>query len=723
MAVDHGSIVQFLWRGGFMTAGVGVLSFNQSPKLPIILQDERAECGHACVAMISNFWGHHLDLYSLRHIRGTSSRGVTLLDINQLFEQLGFSTRPLQVPIEGVSLIKCPAILHWNMNHFVVLKKVKKNHVVIHDPALGVRRYTLKEFSQSFTGIVLEVEKSSDFEEIRSQGSLTLYQLFKTIRGVNQFIVLLVLLSLSIEVLALLNPLFMQYVTDDVIGFSERSNLYVIAAGFLLLVVIQVFTEYIRGTMVIYFTNNLTEQFSSNVVNHILKLPLDFFEKRHKGDLQSKFQSIDHIQKKISTDFVTTVLDGFMIVINFLIMAVYSQLLSALVLMALLIGFAFRYVSYQQLRKQTETSIHQHAKAMTVFLETLQGIVPIKSFLKERVRFHGWRNCYIDALNADIRVSKMNILYQLGNQFLFQTEHIVVVCVGASLVLSNQFSLGMLIAFLSYRLLLVNKATSLIQNIFDYKLISIQLNRLSDILFQHPEVVTEGVVQQREIKGSLSLDKVVFKYNAMEDTILNGVSIKIKAGEKIAIVGPSGCGKSTLLKIMMGLLEKTSGEIYIDGIPIKDFGLKNYRDLTASVMQNDALLTGSILDNISFFDDQVDRERLYEVAQLASIHDAICQFPMGYETLVGDMGSTLSGGQKQRILLARALYKQPKILFLDEATSHLDVQNEKNINRALASLDITQIIIAHRQETIQMADRVINLEVINQTDIPHHSIF
>lgn len=697
-----------------MTTTAAELRFRKSPKLPIILQDERAECGHACVAMISNFWGHQLDLYSLRSISNTSSRGVTLFDINTLFEKLGFVTRALQVPMEELHLIKCPAVLHWNMNHFVVLKKVKKNQVVIHDPAGGVRHCSLEEFSQSYTGILLEVEKSNDFKEIYSHKKLTLYHLFKTVRGVNKFLILLILLSLSIEVLSLLNPLFIQYVTDDVIGFSERSNLYVIAAGFAILAIIQVFTDYIRGNLVIYFTNNLTEQFSSNVVKHLLKLPLAFFEKRHKGDLQSKFQAIDHIQKKISTDFVNTVLDGFMICINFFIMTVYSPLLTAFVTLALLVCLGFRYASYHQLRKHTEASIQQHAKAMTVFLETLQGIIPIKSFLKERVRFGTWRNCYIDSLNADIRISKLNVVYQVATQLLFHIEHIVVVCVGASLVLSNKFSVGMLVAFLSYRLLLVNKTSSFIQNMFDYKLISIQLNRLSDILFQQPEVVESGLGGEECIKGALALEKVSFKYNSSETPILNNVTLHIKAGEKIAIVGPSGCGKSTLLKVMMGLLNKTEGDIYIDNIPISDFGLKNYRSLTASVMQDDALLTGSILDNISFFDEQIDIERVYQVAQLACIHETICKFPMGYETLVGDMGSTLSGGQKQRILLARALYKQPKILFLDEATSHLDVDNEKNINQALKTLDITQIIIAHRQETIKMADRVIDMMVLNR---------
>ena len=685
------------------------LMFTRKPQLPMILQDERAECGHACIAMIANFFGHNLDLYGIRRLSPTSSLGVTLLGIHRLLERLGFATRALQVPMEELHLIKCPAILHWNMNHFVVLKKVTKQRVVIHDPAMGIRQCSIDEVSKSFTGIVLEVEKSEDFQAIRSQNKLSLFDLVKTIRGVNLFVTLLLLLSLAIDILSLLNPLFLQYITDDVIGFNEPGNLYVIAAGFLLLTIIQIITEYGRGNLVIYVTNHMTEQFSSNVVRHLLKLPLTFFERRHKGDLQSKFQSIDHIQKKISTDFVTTVLDGVMIVINVIVMSVYSPLLTMLVLSALLIGLGIRYASFYRLKQQTETSIHQHAKAATVFLETLQGIIPIKSFLKERVRLHTWRNSYVESLNADIRVSKLTLIYQVSHQLLTQVEHIVVVCVGATLVLSHQFSVGMLMAFLSYRLLLVNKAASFVQNIIDYKLISIQLNRLSDILFQQPEVLSEGIGELKPVIGRLSLKNVSFRYHAEDKDIVTNLTLNIDACEKVAIIGPSGCGKSTLLKVMMGLLEKTHGDIFIDDTPIQEFGLNNYRALSASVMQDDTLLSGSILDNIAFFDEQIDRARVYQVAKLAYIHDVIATLPMGYETLVGDMGSTLSGGQKQRILLARALYKQPKFLFLDEATSHLDCDNEKNINHSLRALNITQVIIAHRWETIRMADRVIDL--------------
>jgi len=419
----------------------------------------------------------------------------------------------------------------------------------------------------------------------------------------------------------------------------------------------------------------------------------------------------------MTTDFINTVLDGLMILINLSVMLIYSPLLTGLVFCSLSIYVTIRCSSYYFLERHTEMSLVHHAKCTSAFLETLQAMIPIKSFLKEQTRFHTWHNSYVDSLNSDIHVSRLNLIYHVANQLLFNIELIVVICVGASLVLLNKFSIGMLMAFLAYRLMLVNKASSFVQNVFDYKLIGIQLNRLSDILFQQPEVCDSGAGRIERVHGSVSLKNICFQYHSSDKTILNNISMDIQSGEKVAIIGPSGCGKSTLLKVMMGLLNQTSGEIFIDNISVKDFGLKNYRDLTASVMQEDVLLSGSILDNISFFDDDIDLERVYDVAKLAGIHDVIRDMPMGYETSVGELGSLVSGGQKQRILLARALYKRPKILFLDEATSHLDVDNEQHINQSLKSLAMTQIVVAHRQETIQMADRVIDFSVMNQIRI------
>ena len=683
--------------------------FNARRSLPVILQDEIAECGHACVAMISHYWGHKLDLHAIRTRYKPSAHGVTLREINRMFEGISFQTRALRVSLSELHLIKGPAVLHWNMNHFVVLKQVKRAHIIIHDPAMGVRHCSMDEVSRSFTGVVLEVEKMHDFKPLKAQAKLSLADLIKTITGVKPFIACLLVLSLCMELLHLLSPLFMQYVTDHVIGSSDRSNLTILAVGFMILMFILAFTETIRSNMVLYLTSHLTEKCSSHVVKHLFRLPLDFFKTRNKGDIQSKVQSIEHIQRIVGTDFINTVLDGLMVTLNLVVMFIYSRALTSIVLAALLLFIITRYLSYQSLQKQTASSIHLHAKTASIFLESLQAITPIKSFLKEGIRFHTWRNGTIDSLNADIRIAKIQTMVHVTNQWLFSLEHMAVIYVGATLVLEHQLSVGMLFAFLAYRQLLVNKSSSLIQHLVDYNLISIQLNRLSDILCQEPEVIQAGIGRIERTQGALSLRHISFQYNPTTSPIFQEVNLEIKAGEKVVIVGPSGCGKSTLLHVMMGLLKPTSGEILIDTTPLHDFGLKNYRELTASVMQDDALLSGSILDNISFFDEEIELDKVYQVAQLACIHETIRQLPMGYETLVGDMGSTLSGGQKQRILLARALYKKPKLLFLDEATSHLDEDNERRINQALASLNITQIIIAHRQETINMADRVIDL--------------
>lgn len=686
------------------------LLFKTRMTLPMILQDEVAECGHACIAMIGCFFGHRIDLTALRKMAKPSMHGVSLREINQLFEGLGFQTRALRVPLNELHLVKHPAILHWDLNHFVVLKKVTKTRVVIHDPAVGVRSMTFEEVSRSFTGVVLEVTEASDFKIINAHSKLSLFDFIKNIQGVKAVISWLLILSLSIELLNLVSPLFMQYVTDHVISSSDNRNLPILTLGFVAMMLFQTLTEMVRGHLVLYLKMHLTEKFSFSVMQHLFKLPLSFFEARRKGDLQSKVNAIDEIQKKIGTDFITTVLDGFMIVLNLVVMLVYSRILTSLVLGALFFYVGMRYISYRSLKLNMATSVHQHAKVASIFLESLQTMVPVKAFLKEQMRLSTWRNSLVDALNGDISVERLQIKYRVINQLLTHLEYIGVVALGAALVLKNELSLGMLFAFLGFRQLFVNKCSSFIFQLFEYRLITIQLDRLNDIMSQEPEALPEvPITHASSICGALELQEITFQYNSILPPVFQNLSLQIRPGEKIAIVGASGCGKSTLLKVMMGLLEPVSGQILFDGMPLKEFGVKNYRLLVASVMQEDALLSGSIIDNITFFDEKIDLDYARHVAQLACIDDVIRQLPMGYETRVGDMGSTLSGGQKQRILLARALYKKPKILFLDEATSHLDQDNEQRINQALASLNMTQIIVAHRKETIAMAERVITL--------------
>ncbi|KTD33575.1 ABC transporter [Legionella nautarum] len=678
-------------------------------KLPVVRQEQFSECGHACVAMISNYHGHKIDLFSLRAIEPTSMNGSSMLDLVRLLEKLNFTTRAIRVELDELQHVVLPAILHWNMNHFVVLKSVHKKYVLIHDPAMGERKIFFKELSNSFTGIVLEVEKGEQFFVIKAQNKLALLDLFKNIKGLKNSLIILLFLSLAIEIFILINPLFIQFVMDSVTSSNNINNLYVLILGFLILIICHTLIEYMRSNFVVYLTNRLVEYFSSGVMHHLLKIPYQYFVSHHKGDILSRFHSINEIQSKITTDSINTLLDGMVMILALIIMFIYSFKLTLVVLFVLSIYMGIRITAYRHHKQQTELSIIEHAQVNSKFLEIVQSIMSIKLYSKENTMFQSWQNHFIAAMNADIKISKVNILYNLVNILVFNIEHIAVIALGALLVVWNQFSVGMLVAFLAYRQILVNKSLSFIQRVFDYKLISVQLDRVADILLQPMEKVGNNHHINKPINGDIKVKNLSFRYAQSQNWILKDVNFHIEKGEKIAITGASGVGKTTLLKIMLGLILPSTGEVFVDDIPLLTLGLKKYRSICACVMQDDTLISGSILDNLSFMDIKIDIDRIYEVAKIAQIHEDILKMPMGYETLIGDMGSSLSGGQKQRVLLARALYKEPKLLFLDEATSHLDEATEIKINNALKQINITQIVIAHRHETIKMADRVIKL--------------
>ncbi|OGV32382.1 MAG: hypothetical protein A3E88_05870 [Legionellales bacterium RIFCSPHIGHO2_12_FULL_35_11] len=688
------------------------LKFTKNKKLSMILQDQVTECGHACIAMISLYFGHQIGLPEIRKINSPSSHGVSFKQIINIFNKLNITTRALKVPINEIQYIKTPAILHWNMNHFVVLKKVAKNAITIHDPAFGVRTCGLEEFKNSFTGFVLEVEIPIDFQAIAIKKNISLFRIIKSVPGIDKLFTYLLLLSATIELLTITNPLFLQYIIDNVLGTNSANNLFAISMGFILLVFISSLALFTREHLILYTTANFTKYFADSTFQYLLSLPIEYFTNRHQGDIQSKFQAIEQIKAKISSDFVNTILDGITFSATLIVMFMYNKILAFVVISSLLLYILVRFISYSSFKNDSTSAIYLHAKATSSFLESTRAIAPIKLFLKEKIRFTSWCNKYVEALNSDIKVAKKQIFYKISNNFLFNLEHIFIICIGASLVLKNQLSIGMLLAFLAYRIILITKATAFIQNIFDYQLLSIQVSRLSDIILQAPEFSEFSNYIYSYITAILSIElkDICFRYHDDESLLFENLNITIQPGEKIAITGASGCGKSTLLKIMMGLIKPSSGKILINSIPLSSFSLKNYRGKIAAVLQDDSLFSGSILQNITFFDEEIDFELVCRVSKIAEIHHTIVSFPMGYETLIGDMGSILSGGQKQRILLARALYKKPDILFLDEATSHLDNQNEKLINSALKDLKITQIIVAHRKETIAMADRILNLD-------------
>ena len=687
-----------------------LLQFNKRGKLPVTLQTEVAECGLTCLSMIAGFHGYDTDLHSLRRRFPVSLKGATLAHIIQVGEQLELSARALRVELGALESLQTPAILHWDLNHFVVLKEVSGSKVVIHDPGRGRQVLSLEELSKHFTGIAVEFTPTTSFKVEKVVEQLRLFDFLRATSGIKKAFAQLLTLSVLLQVFAIASPFYMQLVVDQALTTYDRDLLTVLAIGFLLLAVINVVTNSFRSWVIVYLGNTLSFQMGGNLFRHLIHLPLDFFEKRHIGDLIARFGSMDAIQKMLTTGMVSALVDGVMAITTFIMMWIYAPLLALVVLGVVLVYTAIRLAMFLPLRTLTEEEIVARAKEQSNFMESLRAIQSIKMFGKESDRQSLWKNCYADVANSRIRLGKFRVAYTSINELLFGAENVLVIYLGASMVLDGGFSIGMLYAFIAYKSQFSQKTSMLIEQLIEFRMLGLHLSRLSDIALTEKENLGDVTALNHDFKGEIALSGIQFRYSDTDPYLFSELSLHIKPGEAVAITGPSGCGKSTLMKVMMGLLPADSGDIRYDGRNLSELGLQGLRSSIGAVMQDDQLLSGSIADNIAFFEASPEQERIEACARLASVHQDIAKMPMNYQSLIGDMGTMLSGGQKQRILLARALYRQPKLLFLDEATSHLDVKTERVVNEAIKALDITRIIIAHRPETIRTADRVLLLD-------------
>lgn len=699
---------------------VNLLKFSGSKSIPLVMQAEVAECGLACLAMISTHYGYKVDMLSLRKRFNTNLAGINLKELVDLADNIGLSSRVLKCPIDEVNKLNIPCILHWDMMHFVVLTGITKNHITINDPAIGKRRLTQEEFSKHYTGIAMENTPTQDFQILDERVRMRLSQLWGKIAGLKTVLINLFVLSVLLQLFALTTPYYMQWVVDEVLVSQDKPLLVVLALGFSLMAVINIITTSVRGWLILRMSSLLSSQMSLNLLRHLLRLPMSYFENRHVGDVLSRFGSLAQIRERITTGVVETIVDGLMSFIVMAMMMFYSVKLSIIVICAIVIYGLFRISVYKALQHATEENILSKALEQTSFLENVRAIQTIKIFNKEAQRQSLWQSRYSDVINTDIRLGKFNISFDAINKLIFSLENIIVIYLAATIVMAGDLTIGMVLAFLAYKSQLVERVSDVIEQLIQFRMLRLHLDRISDIALTKEEEDREATKWLDKVQGQLVLENIYFSYSESEPEVIKNVSLTINAGEAIAIVGASGCGKTTLMKIMIGLLSPTKGRILLDGIDITQLGLIQYRDSISAVMQSDSLLSGSVADNITFFDPQPNLLKMQHCANLAAIAKDIESMSMGFNSLVGDMGSQFSGGQVQRLLLARALYKDPKIIFLDEATSHLDVDNEAKITEQINYLKMTRIIIAHRVETIKQADRIL---VLDKGEISHKKNF
>lgn len=684
------------------------LSFNN--KVPFIHQAESSECGLACLSMICGFYGKNIDMMTLRQKYRISSRGINLKDITIIAKRLGLTSRALSVDLQSIKSLRLPVIIHWDFNHFVVLVKVTSTKVVIYDPASGPRKMNISELSQHFTGVVLETWPSSEFKEETIQKKLGLRMLINSVHGIKKVLLNVFLFSFIIELIGILIPIGSQLVIDHVIPVNDKQLLMLICIGIIFFILFRTFVAILRSWALLVLNTLIEIQWKISLFSHLMQLSLDYFERRKLGDIQSRFLSVDTLRNIFTTNIVGIIIDSIITLGILTVMTIYNVKLTLFVVAFLLVYVSVRLFTYQYYKRLSEDEILRDARVNSHFMESLYGIVTIKMQGIRVKRENYWLNLVIDKVNSSIKLKKMNIFFDSVNTLIISLEQVFFLWLGVIFIIDSKITMGMFFAFGLLRTQLSNRVTSLTDYILELRMLSIHSERVSDIALNevyHDE--TDSFRYENKQSASLEVKKLIYSYDGQSRPIFDGLDINIRSGESVAIVGSSGVGKTTLLKILSGLIKQDSGEILIDNINIKQLGLNNYQKIISCVMQEDKLFSGSLEENICGFSDNIDRNWMIECANNADIHHIIMAMPMQYETLIGELGEGLSGGQKQRLFIARALYRKPSILFMDEATSHLDNQSEEKINLAIKKLSITRIIVAHRESTILSADRVIHL--------------
>lgn len=683
------------------------LGFNR--RIVLQRQAEIAECGLACLAMIASYHGRLLDMNGLRHKFNISAQGMHLGDMQTIASHLGLKMRAIKLELADLGRLKFPAVLHWSHNHFVVLAKVRKRQILIYDPVDGKKWIGLDVAKLHFSGVACEFDPSIEFQKVDARQTIRLRSLLGKIEGLKRNLAHIFFLSVILQVFALGSPLMMQWVVDEVLVSYDKDLLFLVVFAGVTIGISELFTSTVRTWVVTHFSSRLGTAWQQQLMDRLLRLKMPYFEKRHVGDILSRLGSAQEIQKLLTTDLIEAVLDGVTAIFTLALMLTYSLMLSMIALGAVLIFALLRVLRYRPVHQIQESIIISDAELETHSLETLRGMQTVKLFQIEEKRLNEWTRRLVINTNHELEMVKTNMFFNGAERVLSITETALILWMGANFVLTGSFSIGAFLAFLAWKVQFISRMDSLVNRLVQIGFVRLYADRLADLVCSPVEFDKATFTgQPAKDKSGLEVVNLSFRYAENQPFLYERLSFSIAQGEFVAIAGASGCGKTTLLKILLGLLDPEEGKIKWQGAELKHWGAA-YRNEMATVMQEDQLFMGSVAENIALFDFQMDMQWVMECAKAACIHDEVIAMTMGYHTLVGNMGGSLSGGQKQRILLARALYRRPRLLVLDEATSHLNNELESEINSNIRKLNITRIAVAHRAHTIEMADRLIKL--------------
>jgi len=681
-------------------------------RVPFVAASEHNECGLACLAAVSEYLHGEHALVEIRELARHSGRGETLLEIRDLAERIGLNARGVGVELSGLKQIIKPAILHWDMNHFVVLERTTPRGIVVMDPAAGRMEVPWAEADKSFTGVALELSASVRWKVRRDRArKVSVLDFVGPLSMWRTDVTLIVLLSLLMETLVLIAPLQMRMSIDTAVAAADGRLVWVLGIAFGFVVLIQAAVSLIRSWSTAVFGARFGFELHDRFVRALHGKPATFFLKHHTGDVLSRSRSVSTIQAMVTAQLIQALLDALTSTLMVVVMFVAVPVMAATVLAFGLLNIGTTAALRQAAVNNSRRSVRAAAKADSVFLENARAARAIKLFGKEAVRTSVWRNRFVEQTNLELGAARLTMYSSQAAQLTAGLGNVALISIGTYLVLGGSITLGTMMMFFVFKTFFVERLNNCVNYLMELRRVQTHAERIEEVIADESGAEGDPASAPFTPGESVRIEvrDVWFRYGNDAPWVLRGVNLRIEPGESVAITGPSGCGKSTLLGVMLGLLEPNQGEVLVNGRNLKTISKADYAKMMGVVMQDDTLFHGTVADNLSFFDAPVDMSRVKAAAAKANIAREIEAMPMKYYSMLAEGAMDISGGQKQRLFIARAIYHEPKVLFLDEATSHLDTDSEQLVSQAIRALKMTRILVAHRKETIGTADRLFAL--------------
>ncbi len=688
---------------------------SKAAKVPVVMQMEALECGAACLAMVLAYYGKWMPLEQVRVDCGVSRDGSKAGNVMKAARSYGLEAKGYRMGLEAVKGISAfPCIIHWNLNHFVVLCGFRGNHACINDPARGSVKVTMDEFDKAFTGIVMVFAPTENFEPDGKRTS-TLAFARKRLSGAGAAMVFVMLTSIIGSVFTLLNPAFSRFFMDRLLTGENSELLTPFIALVAAVSLLQIFVAAIRAVYSLKINGKMAVVGSGSFMWKVLKMPMEFFSQRMAGDLLTRHKANETIAEQLVNTLTPLALSVVMMVFYLVVMLRYSPLLTLVGLVSILINIVMSRVISEKRVNITRVQTRDAGKLMSATVSGIRMVETIKASGAENGYFQRWAGYQASVNEQNTKYTRLNQYLGIIPAFITTLANALVLVLGIWLCMRGEFTLGMVTAFQSFLASFLSPAMTLVTAGQTLQEMRTQMERVQDVM-EYPEdpYFSDAPVSEDEdydkLTGAVELRNVTFGYSKLAPPLIENFSLNLKPGGRVALVGASGCGKSTISKLISGLYQPWSGEILFDGKPISEIDRAVFTGSVAVVDQDIILFNDTIANNIKMWDDSIEDFEVILAARDAQIHDDIMARPGGYQGKITEGGRDLSGGQRQRLEIARVLAQDPHIVIMDEATSALDARTEYEVTNAVKERGVTCIIIAHRLSTIRDCDEIIVLD-------------